>query len=234
MPGRRYRKRRPMKRGTRRYARKKYMRRGRKSQYEPRLTRFTTGFPDRLIARLTYEDVYSMTSPTYHTWRMNSLYDPDYGIGGHQPRGFDQYALIYSKYRVFGFKAVIRVNNTDSTGAQIVGLIADNNPTTYTTDYLSENPRARIINVGEAQSGDSNRTIYYKAKIPHVCGLTSRQYKDNDTVAAAVTADPTQCAYLTMVTQSLNTYGGATAAMQVRVVMTFYAEFYDRKELGSS
>ncbi len=39
-------------------------------------------------------------STGFYVFRAASLYDPDYALGGHQPRGFDQLAAIYGEYRV--------------------------------------------------------------------------------------------------------------------------------------
>lgn len=46
----------------------------------------------------------SVTSATYveASIRLNSLFDPEYPIGGHQPRGYDQWSTMYNKYLVTG------------------------------------------------------------------------------------------------------------------------------------
>lgn len=49
-----------------------------------------------------------------YQFRANSLFDPDYNIGGHQPMGFDQMAAKYNHYQVLG--ARIKVKNVPMGG----------------------------------------------------------------------------------------------------------------------
>lgn len=44
------------------------------------------------------------TALTYHAFRANNLHDPQYALGGHQPRGFDQFMEVYKTYTVTGAK----------------------------------------------------------------------------------------------------------------------------------
>lgn len=46
-------------------------------------------------------------------FRGNSLYDPDFSLGGHQPTGFDQYTAFYTNYLVFGAKISVTLLNSD-------------------------------------------------------------------------------------------------------------------------
>lgn len=41
------------------------------------------------------------------SWNLNSMYDPYVGVGGTQPRGFDQWMAFYKRYKVF--KTEVRV-----------------------------------------------------------------------------------------------------------------------------
>ncbi len=58
--------------------------------------------------KLAYGDAFglaahaSLTSYTgsEYVFRLNSLYDPDLTGTGHQPYGFDQFAALYSRYKV--------------------------------------------------------------------------------------------------------------------------------------
>lgn len=40
-------------------------------------------------------------------YALNNLYDPEVAVGGHQPRGFDQWSAIFQKYLVYGCKITV-------------------------------------------------------------------------------------------------------------------------------
>lgn len=239
MPARRTYKRRPTLRRRRYVSRKSrptYIRRrtARSRRLTPKLTRFTTGVPDRMIVRMTYEDVYSITAPNQRQWRLNSIFDPDFTGVGHQPRGHDQWASFFQSYRVFACKAKFFIQNTDDTGALTIGLIPDNTAGSYINTYLSEVPKCRTVQLASGDGGIACKSIYYKASIPHILGYTSQQYKNNEDCKCAFGTSPAEIAYLTLVCQSLNTYSGAVNPTQVRATFTYYVELFDRVELASS
>lgn len=64
--------------------------------------------PDRYNVKLRYADYLlaadadGTTGVTKWRYALNSLYDPYYDAGGHQPNGFDKWAAIFKYYRVMG------------------------------------------------------------------------------------------------------------------------------------
>lgn len=74
-----------------------------------------SAFPKSIKARLRYCDQIGFTHPVgvldSEIYRMNSLFDPFYGTGGHQPRYFDQLCGtgLYLHYVVVGCKYTITV-----------------------------------------------------------------------------------------------------------------------------
>lgn len=103
------------------------------------------GFPDRLRTNLVYGDVLTLTSTAgsraVNTFRLNSLFDPDYTQTGHQPQWYDQYTAIYGQYRVLGAKIkatfVPQVNATGETltGPLLVGVTTSNDSTFTATNF---------------------------------------------------------------------------------------------------
>jgi len=67
-----------------------------------------TPFPTRCRAQLKYTSYVNLDQVTATVGvqyvRCNSVYDPDQTGGGGQPRGFDQYALLYDQYTVTNSK----------------------------------------------------------------------------------------------------------------------------------
>lgn len=76
-----------------------------------RRSSFAKTFPKSMAVQMTYCD--EITVPNRdagsapYTFRLNSIFDPDFTGTGHQPRGHDQYATIYQKYCVVGAKVLV-------------------------------------------------------------------------------------------------------------------------------
>lgn len=63
----------------------------------------STGFPQTITTRLEYCDQYyfsSSGSTVVQQFRLASIYDPDLTSTGHQPYNHDQFAALYSSYKV--------------------------------------------------------------------------------------------------------------------------------------
>ena len=79
------------------------------------------------------------TIATY-SFRTNSMYDPDRTGIGHQPRGFDQYAVNYNHYTVIGSKIKVSPcgpqNRNDPTDAMsCFGITIQSDDTFPYSDY---------------------------------------------------------------------------------------------------
>lgn len=96
---------------------------GPSSAVEPAL-----GLPFRTV-RLRYSEMYTLTAAgtvgNYWGFRINSLYDPDYSFGGHQPMGRDQWAALYNEYRIRRWFCNITLANQSDHVVRVVTLFSD-------------------------------------------------------------------------------------------------------------
>lgn len=75
-------------------------------------------YNNNYTVRLTYADNYRLdihcdgNSYDNQVWRSNSIFDPDYLIGGHQPLFRDMWASMYDYYAVLACHYTIRCFNT--------------------------------------------------------------------------------------------------------------------------
>lgn len=82
-------------------------------------------FAPRFFAKLPWSYTSSLAAPGTQLagtvyYRLNSLYDPDYGAGGHQPMQFDQLCPgIYTRYHVKAAKVVLRFTNPSADGLYV-------------------------------------------------------------------------------------------------------------------
>jgi len=171
----------------------------------PRLnpTKGLYGFPDELITKVRYGDVYTLTSTTNavakNTFRMNSINDPDQTGVGHQVLYNDQLAALYNNYVVLGSKITVQfslISNSTSvtqpSGPVVVGLLTETDSTsssTLSTLMESSNSVSTFLNV--SQGGNNIKTLKATFAPLRDLGLSST----DDTVGAAFNANPSQQFY---------------------------------------
>ncbi len=125
-----------------------------------RLNRYIFG--NKFLCRLTYvtdqdtlTPVAGLTAVT--NFRANSIFDPEEGVGGHQPFYHDQLQSFYKKYRVISSTCSVR--STGSIG-HIVGVeVRDNNGTILTVSNYLEKPSVRT---GYSSSDDLNTKSFVR------------------------------------------------------------------------
>lgn len=100
------------------------MRRSAPMRRIPRNT-FKNGFPQTVSARLRYVTECELDAGVGGTSsfqiRANGCYDPEVSIGGHQPKGFDQFMALYRHFTVTASKIKVtpvnRTNEVNIAGA---------------------------------------------------------------------------------------------------------------------
>lgn len=116
------------------------------------------GFPTKRIAKLRYT-TYDALNPgagnvTSTLFRLNSCYDPLYSTGGHQPRFFDQFMVLYERYTVIGSKITVTWQPTteaETTGnpAQFgIYIPKDANDASLPPFGIAGNPQSILENKG--------------------------------------------------------------------------------------
>jgi hypothetical protein len=120
----------------------------------------------------TITGAFSAGVPYVSQFRTNSMYDLDYTFTGHQPYGYDAYALEYEFSITYKTDYVITVQS--AVDCQIVVRDAGNHATVPTNTSLEmERPRAisRMFTVGS-----KSPVIKYSVTCHKAIGLTMAQY----------------------------------------------------------
>ncbi len=185
----------------------------------------------RLRCKLRYADTFSLGGVTGiqdQQMNLNSLYDPDRSGTGHQPRGFDQLAALYSRYRVYSVKYHVVGTLTTANDALVAGVFPSNSGAAATA----------LADFAEAPMGKFKRYNLYQGftltgsvDLPLLNGKTHTAYMADDTTQALTSASPTETLILHVVCVNVN---GANSSTQVTVFMEFEAEFSDPVALSSS
>lgn len=121
------------------------------------------GFPNSIITKLRYHDIFVYNSttgaPAPLILRANGLFDPDYSNTGHQPLFRDNYASIYDYYVVLGSKVTVTFQSNSATSPFICGIVTSDTPTISTTlDTLCEQNNAVHTVIGNMSA--PNKTLF--------------------------------------------------------------------------
>lgn len=191
------------------------------------------GMPDSYVTTLEYSDIVKLTNASApygaYVYRGNSLYDPDYVIGGHQPLYFDQLMQIYTKYKVVS--AQVRVVSVSPVASYLTitpatdPLVANTN-----TPQYAELPRSVVGAVGTGNVIPS-RPLTARYNTQGVLGLTSAQLSDSD-YSGTVSTNPSQLWYINITSVSTDITANASVSVHVRI--SYKAIFYDRVVMSPS
>lgn len=169
-------------------------RRKRSIRYSP------TPFPRVFKTRMSYVDTltFNPTAAGIDTeiYRATSVYDPWTGVGGHQPRYFDQVMPMYDHFVVCGAKLTCTFTNTDTANPAVVavGLFDDGSPLSSMNDYMeNKHSHYKVVN-----TRDTTGPVYLTAKYsPKFLG----KFKplSSDELKGTIGSDPTENAYFHIV-----------------------------------
>lgn len=192
-------------------------------------------FPKTARAVLRYVERANLATSTSSYaqvfFKCNGLFDPTDAVGGHQPYGFDQYALIYNHYKVYASRIIVQWNAYDSAPAE--GLVVGVNITPGSSD--SDNAQTKMekqegkINYRYVSPQDPVSVIQYKS-------WSAKSYfgmqKDESELSAAVGSDPTELSHFCVWAQ--NCSGASGSDIEYLVTIEYSIEFSEPKSLGGS
>lgn len=212
------------------------------------------GFPTRKTVALRYVEDFSLNpgdaSTVVQVFRANSLYDPNYTGGGHQPMFFDNYSNLYGKYKVNYATISFRCTDQQITNVSFSNQV--NGTTTSDTSYFAANERSvRMFLIKDEAVNDytgkintlieeGSKNMKWKFAPQNTAGrintLTMRcyphrlcnlNYKDNS-LEAAVTTNPSREAFFICGVDSMpNTNADS---MNFQVIITYNVTFFDFKQ----
>lgn len=193
----------------------------------------TLGFPDTFVTKLKYADTISVAPGApigQYTYRGNSLYDPDFTSGGHQPHYFDQLSEVYSRYRVLGAKITVSLmNNAGNTPLQVV--IIPNTEVFAITSLRQAMEHPRAINMRLLGIAGYNVTVgSCSLSTTTILGLKGRELYDLD-YSALTTSNPVNMWYFIVAignVEAINLYANGTIHIE------YLVEMYDKIDVSPS
>jgi len=168
-------------------------------------------------------------------YSLNSLFDPDVTGTGHQPMRFDNWKAFYENYIVIGASVKVQYIpiQDDSTDAiPIVWGMRVSRASTGIADYQASAEQDNgpyTLTSDRGSIGVSTLTARWSAKKFFNC----TSLKDNmDRFGAAVTASPTEQAYLHVFAQDLNE--SVTVTLKILTTIDFHVIFSDPADQDQS
>lgn len=205
----------------------------------PYTGRYMGAFPENKVVNLRYVDIISLNpaaiSVSEYIFRANSVHDPDYSGGGHQPLGYDQWTPFYNHYVVIG--ARISCQFIYSSGASPTGIIYGvylrDDATTMTTgqEIMEQQLGKYRVAAASSLSSPSVTTLTNNFSAKKFFNITD--IKDNrDNLGAIVTTSPTDGAFFHVWASTLD--GTDLGDVDVVVTMNFIVSFSEPNNLAQS
>lgn len=194
------------------------------------------GLPKSKLVNLHYTDYHSMATGDTLTYMINSAFDPYAAVGGHQPKGFDQWASFYNKYIVVGAKYRFTIMwdaghpPASHPPVEFIEILnRDTVPTGGWNTYVETN----------GGSGYGILPVSVEKKLTLTGKYSAKKFfntvddKDNHSIGAAISADPSYPAYLLLISRG---FGGITGLGEftVKVDIEQAVLFTEPAELGGS
>lgn len=192
--------------------------------------------PNTMTTTLVYESNYSteltsILNLSHYSYRLSSIFDPDYTSVGHQPLGFDQWANFYERYVVKGAIAYITANDTNAAGNSMIALSAtmseDNGPSNQ-IQAVREQPNTKVAILGQRHVAPN--TVVCKYSPRKLFGY--KNIEDADELISDMNTNPDKNAFLHISLEELDPNPSSrNGKVEVRVRIEYLVEFRGNQEL---
>lgn len=149
------------------------------------------GFPKQKVVRLRYVKEIEIVTPNTGLSKSlpfvaNGMYDPYYPIGGHQPKGFDQWMTVYNHYNVLGSKISVKMSGTgqDNFAWGVTRTPQPNELDGKTLPYILENRYNRGYTITGTENGGYANNPTRINTTRHAVYSQKKQYGKNSTSTA--------------------------------------------------
>ncbi len=191
-------------------------------------SRMSTGFPDSEVAIIRYSDEIAIAPGAaygQYTYRGNSCFDPDESGIGHQPMYFDQYAAVYSKYKVISCSCSVTGSNYNASASAVLAIIPSSEIPTLTSYAIAmEQPYAKRTELLPISTrGGVQSTVASRMSTRRILGLTSAQFASED-YSATTGATPSSVWYW-----NIAAFDVSAVSVRLLVDLDYKVIFYDRR-----
>lgn len=201
--------------------------------------RGTMPFADNYRVRLKYCDRVQLTTTgsvntaVGYTFRLGSLYDPDYSGAGHQPYMYDQLTGIYNKYIVEKVEYRVRFRQVAASPITSLwcgmSLLTDTNSAASavgdTINEIRERSTALASPLAAVNNAANFKTWKGSVVLRKLFGISEAQYYgDQEDFAALYNANPSRQCFLELFL--IDPDSGSSTTVEADVEMIYYAKMF--------
>lgn len=191
--------------------------------------------PDTMRVKLRYVDAqaYTGVTPADAVYRGNSVFDPNFAAGGLQPAGFDEWALLYNTYRVMASKCKIQAIAGNAVPTRVtLWANTQGSATGLTAIQQCEQPYCEHYIMGNSGGGHDKATLTKYMSTSEIWGVPVAQVRTDPSFSSGVTNNPSSQWYWNIAVDS--SFPGTTVSTIIDYEITYYVEFFNRKQLVDS
>lgn len=200
-----------------------------------------SSFPRQMFVKLTYVDVdrlyefITTAVPVATVWRLNGAYDPQYAVGGGQPRYFDTFlgtdggAAPYKTYCVYKCKAEVTLKTVNGVAATLV-VGPRCSAAAPTTQKSALEAGYKSVQVAGTQ-GQPVKTIVSYVDIGKLWGKSQSAVMDDDNFSATYNTTPALEALLDIMVCPV---AATTSNYYVTTKLTYYMRLSDLTNVTDS
>lgn len=191
-----------------------------------------SGVPTQNVVSMRYCSYLVQTTgvtPTANFFRANGPFDPDEGIGGGQPMGWDNMQALYNHHVVLGAKITVRFNCTTNDYI-CCGIFLDDNASIAYTSYegLIEAKKGPWTTFAGLANGSRMLTNTFSAKKY----FNTKNPEDNTSIQAATNAAPSNQAHFGVWTQAVDRASALT--IECVITLDYIVKFMEPKDIARS
>lgn len=198
-------------------------------------------FPSKKSFKFHYAENHLLTTGALgvcgseQVYRCNSLFDPDFAVGGHQPYGYDQTSNLYRKYKVNAISVQLTWTDPSVDGMVVAAMFQPPNGAFTLNGKVPSQIREQPMSVTRSINNSGKQSGSFKQYFPisSLSGLTNLQFKaDVDLFTADVGANPAAFPLFRFAAADDRGVAGSTIVVKTKII--YYATLYERKIQGPS
>lgn len=190
--------------------------------------------PDEMDVRLRFRKNAALTGNAgggFVKLQPNAAYDVDPALGSTETYGFDEYAALYSYYRVVSYSYTIQVVNVSTTTPCDVYVMNTNtDPTASGSSFslYSTNPYCQTRLLSQSPAAGSRTKFSGHHQVAKILGSSVAETDDN--YRSATDSIPADLIWLTMAVSNVAVTGGdANINVAYIIDVTMSVRFYGRQ-----
>lgn len=184
--------------------------------------------PDELDVRLMFRYSSSLNNGAgglaAKTFYSNCAYDVDPAVGSTETFGFDEYASIYSYYRVIGYSYEVTVVNQSTVPILAYVLNTNTDPTLSGSNFALYSTNAHCQSKLLSQLSPNKHTFRGRHSIAQIAGTTAVETADS--YRSLVTNIPSDRTFISVATEAI---GAATVSSTYDIKLIMTIRFYSRE-----